>query len=63
MACRNLTESQVVCNQIKRKSNNQNITVESLDLQSFQSVKDFANRILVKYDAIHILINNAGEND
>ncbi|XP_013198088.2 retinol dehydrogenase 12 [Amyelois transitella] len=40
--------------------NGQNLTVFQLDLQSLKSVKQFAENVLKKYPAIHILVNNAG---
>lgn len=61
MACRDLEKSQVVCNQIKSKSKNENVVVEYLDLESLDSVKKFSTKILNNYKEINVLVNNAGK--
>ena len=45
---------------IRKKSKNANVFVERLDLASFDSVKDFADRVLSREESVNILINNAG---
>jgi NAD(P)-dependent dehydrogenase (short-subunit alcohol dehydrogenase family) len=60
MACRDLPRSQIVCEQIRRQTKNSNVFVEYLDLESFESVKTFTNKILNEYKSIDILVNNAG---
>jgi NAD(P)-dependent dehydrogenase (short-subunit alcohol dehydrogenase family) len=60
LACRDMKKAQKSLDMIKKISKNRNVYVEKLDLASFESVKDFSNRILSKYDKIDILINNAG---
>ena len=60
LACRDLKKARVACQLIKTRTGNENVFVEELNLSSFNSVKEFANRVLIKYHKIHILINNAG---
>ena len=55
-----MKKAEDAANQIKEQSQNQNIEVEKLDLASIKSIKEFADRILAKYDKLDILINNAG---
>jgi NADP-dependent 3-hydroxy acid dehydrogenase YdfG len=60
MACRDLNKANKACNYIKKETRNQNVYVELVDLSSFDSVVEFSERIIKKYDKIDILINNAG---
>jgi len=60
MACRDLPKSQIACEKIRKKSKNSNVFVEYLDLESFESVRAFAIKILNEYKSIDILVNNAG---
>jgi retinol dehydrogenase-12 len=41
-------------------SSSSSIDIEKIDLASFKSVRECANRILKKYDRIDVLLNNAG---
>ncbi|HIY48487.1 MAG TPA: SDR family NAD(P)-dependent oxidoreductase [Candidatus Barnesiella excrementavium] len=60
MACRNLAKSQPVQQQIIEKTGNTDITLLPLDLASFASILEFANRLSQDSVAIQTLINNAG---
>ena len=60
LACRDLKKAQDAANRIKELTKNENIYIEKLDLASIKSIKEFADRILAKYDKLDILINNAG---
>jgi len=60
LACRDLKKANLAANEIRQKSGNGNVLVESLDLASFDSVRKFAARINAQEERIDILINNAG---
>jgi len=60
LGCRDSNKGQRAAQLIRKKSQNQNVSVEILDLASFDSVKQFSTRILNKYENIDFLINNAG---
>lgn len=57
---RNKNKVDEVVNEIKSKSNNQNIEGYVADFSSLDDVRNLAKEILQKHDAINILINNAG---
>lgn len=57
---RDMEKGEAAVASIKASTGNDNIEVMSLDLASFASVRTFAEQFLAKYDAINILINNAG---
>lgn len=59
MACRNITKSTPIREEIIANSNNPNVSIKQLDLCSLKSVTDFAKEILKEGD-ISILVNNAG---
>ena len=60
MACRDMTEGNLVCEAIKRESANPQIEVLNLDLASLTSIRDFAKLFTQKYQQLNVLINNAG---
>lgn len=60
MGCRDAKNAQLVCDQIRKISKNQNVFVEHLDLASLDSVKTFSSNILQNHQKINILVNNAG---
>lgn len=62
MACRNLQEGNEAKNAIVKKVPNALLTVELIDLLSFNSVNDFCDRIEKKYNSLSLLVNNAGIN-
>src|SRR5690242_17117777 len=57
---RNKSKVDTVVDEIKSKSNNQNIEGYVADFSSLDDVRHLAQQILSKHDAINILINNAG---
>src|SRR5689334_21101910 len=57
---RNINKIDKVVDEIKSKSNNQNIESYVADFSSLDDVRHLAKQILSKHDAINILINNAG---
>ena len=61
LACRNRKKGEDAARLIQMQSQNSQVEVELLDLNSLKSVKDFADRIKTKYTRLDILINNAGE--
>lgn len=57
---RNKNKVDKVVDEIKLKSNNNNIEGYVADFSSLDDVRNLAKEILSKHDAINILINNAG---
>jgi NAD(P)-dependent dehydrogenase (short-subunit alcohol dehydrogenase family) len=57
---RNKNKIDKVIDEIKSKSNNQNIEGYVADFSALNEVKHLATEILSKHDSINILINNAG---
>jgi len=62
IGCRDVDTGQKLINEIKtsNKSVNGELFVFKLDLSSFQSVREFADRVLSLNKPINYLINNAG---
>lgn len=58
MACRESAKSKKAFQKIY--SNKENVVLEYIDLSDLSSVKDFANRFLLKNIRLDVLINNAG---
>ncbi|XP_050545832.1 dehydrogenase/reductase SDR family member on chromosome X-like isoform X2 [Daktulosphaira vitifoliae] len=58
IGCRNVKVGESVLQQLALS--NMSFEVYSLDLKSFSSVKNFAQRVLSKYSCIDVLVNNAG---
>ncbi|XP_044753568.1 retinol dehydrogenase 13-like isoform X2 [Coccinella septempunctata] len=58
IACRRNAEKEI--NEIKKATNNPNITFKHLDLSRFASVRQFAENIKKEETKLDILINNAG---
>lgn len=61
LGCRDAQKSARAVEEIKQVSNNENVCFEFLDLSSFETVKQFSNKLNSKYSNIDILINNAGK--
>jgi len=57
---RNANKGKIVCDQIKKETNNGKIIFYKLDLSLMKEVKETAQKIKSDYDHIDILINNAG---
>ena len=60
MAVRNTQKGETVVQEIRKLFPKAAIDVRKLDLNSLQSVKNFAESVLASYDRLDILINNAG---
>ncbi len=59
MACRNLEKSKPVQEEIIKKSKNDKVLLEKLDMSSFASITEFSDRIKAHFTKIDVLINNA----
>lgn len=59
MACRNIERSKKVQQQIIKETNNENIDLLELDMSSFQSIHQFAEQFMHRYEKLDILIHNA----
>ena len=60
MACRDLKKAQAAADKIVLESNNNKIEIELLDLASFRSIREFADRFKNRFKRLDILVNNAG---
>lgn len=60
IACRDTTKGELALHQIKTRSGNQNVFLKKLDLASLESIRSFTKSFLNQFEALHILINNAG---
>ncbi|KAG4067512.1 hypothetical protein HA402_005284 [Bradysia odoriphaga] len=58
MACRDVTEGEMVRSMIVKKTKNPNVKVMHLDLASFKSIRKFAKTFLKEEERLDILINN-----
>ncbi|PIK37837.1 hypothetical protein BSL78_25327 [Apostichopus japonicus] len=63
MGCRNLKRAGEVVEIVKRRSCNNDIVIHYLDLSSFKSVREFADKIRKEENGIDVLINNASVSD
>lgn len=64
IACRDVGKGEQAVTDIKNDAKGDNLgqlTVEELDLASFDSIRRCAKRILENENRIHLLVNNAGE--
>jgi NAD(P)-dependent dehydrogenase (short-subunit alcohol dehydrogenase family) len=59
MACRNIHKSQKVQEEIIKISGNNDIQLMTLDMSSFESIKEFSEKFKKEYAKLDILINNA----
>ena len=60
LACRDQDKASRAVERIKLATGNTNITREYLDLASFDTVAEFADKFKRTYDNLDVLINNAG---
>ena len=60
MAVRNIKKAEAVIQEMKRTHPNSKIDIKEMDLNSLESVKHFADKILSSYERLDVLINNAG---
>ena len=59
LACRDAQRADEAANKIRKKSGNGNVIVELVDLASFDSIRQFCQRIEENEPRLDILINNA----
>lgn len=60
LACRNSEKGEKAVVEVQAKSGNQNVVFRQLDLASFESIRQFASKVLQEEPRIDILINNSG---
>lgn len=60
LACRDLKQGKIACDQIIACSNNPNVEVRYLDLTSLATIRQFAKDIIKTESHLEILVNNAG---
>lgn len=60
MACRNIAKAEKAKATILKKVPDGDVVVMEIDLSKLKSVSNFAKAFIEKYDALHLLINNAG---
>jgi NAD(P)-dependent dehydrogenase (short-subunit alcohol dehydrogenase family) len=60
LAVRNIVKGQEVADSIRNQFTTADITVRELDLASLESVKVFADAMILDYPHLDVLINNAG---
>jgi NAD(P)-dependent dehydrogenase (short-subunit alcohol dehydrogenase family) len=60
MACRNLQKAEIARQNIEKKVPDADMEIMELDLNSLQSVRDFAKSYSEKYKHLDLLIENAG---
>jgi len=57
---RNMDKAATVVSDIKTSTGNDKVEIEELELDSLDSIRASAERFLTKYDALNLLVNNAG---
>lgn len=60
MLCRNLDKAKAARAEIIAESGNDLVDIVSCDLADLASVREAADTILHRYEAVHVLVNNAG---
>jgi len=60
MACRNMGKAEKAKAAILKEVPNGDLEIMEIDLSKLKSVRKFVTAFLSKYDALHLLINNAG---
>ncbi len=60
LTARNLEKGEGVAQGIRTSTGNDAVEVMDVELSSFNSIRAFAEKFLAKYDALDLLINNAG---
>jgi len=60
IACRDVKKSFEAIEEIKALSKNKDVHFMKLDLSDLSSIKEFVNNFKIKYEKLHILVNNAG---
>lgn len=57
---RNIEKGEALKEEIVKETGNRSVELMSCDLASMDSIRSFAKSFLVKYDRLHLLVNNAG---
>jgi len=60
LACRDSVRGELARQEIVRESNNQNVSVDLVDLARLNSVRSFADDLRQKFSHLDVLVNNAG---
>lgn len=60
LTARDLAKGEAAAERIRASTGNARVEVESLELGSFASIRAFAERVLARHPALHMLVNNAG---
>ncbi len=60
MACRNLEKANEAKEEIIKEFKNADLDIIHLNLIDFNSIKEFADKVIAKYPKIDVLLNNAG---
>ena len=60
LACRNLSKAEAAKAKIIQEVPNADLEIIQLDLSKLSSVREFAAKVLAKFDRLDLLINNAG---
>lgn len=60
MACRNKAKADEAARKIIRETNNKNIRVMLVDMESLDSVRNFTKEFNATEERLDILVNNAG---
>jgi len=60
LLARNVEKAQETVNQIKEETKNEKISVQYMDLNKLDTIREFAKSYLESKKPLHILINNAG---
>lgn len=60
LACRNRETARQAREEIQKATGSEQVEIMSLDLSSFDSIRQFAEEFRARYDALDVLINNAG---
>jgi len=60
MSCRNRERGEAAKSEIIRRTGNSDLELLLCDLSSLAQVRNLADEVLERYDALHVLVNNAG---
>lgn len=60
LTARDMPKGEAAAERIRASTGNPRVEVESLELGSFASIRAFAERVLARHPALHMLVNNAG---
>lgn len=60
MGCRDLAKCEETRKEIILSTRNKNVFCRELDLASFSSIKNFAQRFKTEQNRLDVLVNNAG---